>query len=90
MTLPEFLEKLRETPRNWIVYDDRRIRLETDATTSCPLTCFSGENSVMFSECAQKLGISEPDMYSIVEAADAMTRHDPKIRAQLLEACGLK
>lgn len=77
---PEFLENLKKTPRNWYVNADGGIRTRkpTQDLVSCPgMECdiFNRNNSYY--------------SWNVAAAADNEEGHDPAIRQDLLDACGL-
>lgn len=84
MTLEEFLVKLRETPRNWIVTHGDDIRT---VDGFCPLEVVAG-NIKGFVSAATILGMDTTLRCRIAYAADTAHR-EPELRAKLLGACGL-
>ena len=86
MTLDEFFRKLRETPRNWEIGPAGAIRQKM----CCPLEIVAGTGPGSFWRAGRKLGLPTALVDEIVEAADEDENHDPKLRARLLRACGLK
>ena len=90
MIISEWLELLKNTPRNWGFICDNMIRTEgkfIDAGGMCPLMatsgCGNGFNGARFHELHWRVG------QKIMGVADG-TRDDLELRDQLLEACGLK
>lgn len=90
MTLEQFLERLRETPRDWFLLNGTRLRregtIQGETLYCCPLReVFQAMEYITPAENA--FGNKElPDR--IMEAADSI-RREPTLRQQLLEACGL-
>lgn len=90
MEIPEFLEKLKETPRVWGKTLCGAIR--SHDSLSCPISFFGpdGRNHVHFYKLiAEQLGLNSADTGKIVSAADNDLGCDPELRAKLLVACGL-
>jgi hypothetical protein len=85
MTLEEFLVKLRETPRNWLVTAGDDIRT---VGGMCPLEVVADVPKFAFEIAALELSIDRKLRSRIVMAADTEHR-EPEVRAKLLEACGL-
>lgn len=92
MTYPEFLEKLKQTPRDWEFYDAKRIRRADDLLWRCPISSLTPEHprSGDFTDAATALEMSHDLTWQIVRAADGCEYHDPAIRKDLLAACGLE
>ena len=99
MNLNEFLERLRETPRCWKLTSGKYIRLRmadrSHVWTACPITSMGSRE--LYSSChyrsvAEELGMERELRDQIVAAADMLPEHgyDHKLRAKLLEACGLE
>lgn len=91
MTREEFLAKLRETPRDWFL-DGGSIRRQGLQGAQCPITSLADEQTAEWREVARRLGIYRAG--TIAGAADfpcklAFRKARQKLRAQLLEACGL-
>jgi hypothetical protein len=84
MTLDKFLDKLRETPREWHLSESGCLRL----STSCPITAIRRLDSGFVHSEAITLGLSAELTERIIYAADGYFA-DPDLRRQLLEACGL-
>ena len=93
MTIDEFIERLRETPREGWKMASGCIRfLTTNERSCCPLTAV---DDFRWSDCdfwraSESLGVSKNDSERIVDAADACFSFDPALRARLLEAVGLE
>lgn len=84
MTYEEFLVKLRETPREWQLTDDGEIRtlfFSNGPPRSCP-----GLQLDIFNVEAGDIWFLR---HEIAYAADKTKKHNPKIRADILAACGL-
>lgn len=77
MTINEFLDKLKQTPRNWTTYTTGAIRQEG----VCPVLHVCGRHY------AETLGVTAGNRIAL--AADNSVGHDTALRAQLLDACGL-
>lgn len=75
MTLDEFLERLRETPRDWRLDGGVILRAENQ----CPFMAVPGAGRLKSWLCD-----------AVWAAADSAPGHDPALRAQILDACGLK
>ena len=91
MKISDFLNLLRQTPRNWgllNVSDQIRTngKLMSDGG-KCPLMVVSDVSSDSGIQCGKELGLTSIVCCKIMQAADG--RPGP-LRAQLLEACGLK
>lgn len=97
MTIDEFLERLKQTPRGWrlaVDPDDEpygAIRLGPLGRCHCPISAVTGNLDHFASpgEVALELGLSNDDGDAIVEAADNDIHCNQVIRRRLLEACGL-
>jgi hypothetical protein len=94
MTKDEFLEKLRQTPRNWSVTEEQDIRCYINGLLCCPLTSLSHEGYTVneWDEMAvNELGMDFGDATKIVYAADGNDVDDDiqLLRKELLKACGL-
>lgn len=85
MTLDEFIEKLRETPRTWETRGDGRIRLGG----CCPISSLRMTEADYWLRVSQELGLDRDLAETIVIAADNWDHHDAPLRARLLDACGL-
>lgn len=93
MSYDEFLERLRNTPRTWRLYQAGQLRIDTPWLTSCPITATAHQpalyNVADLHSCAKRLGLSHELMLAITRAGDNTPGHDPAIRRDLLRACGL-
>lgn len=93
MTYQEFLEKLAKTKGNWELKDKGEIRSKLKHHT-CPglaMGVWGVEHGVDFATCID-VGPVMTECAVIAEAADNFTkgpRFDPKVRKDLLDACGL-
>lgn len=84
LTYEMFLQKLRATPRNWILTEHKEIRLKDDLVTCPGLVCGAFESSTSG-------GIQPRDLrWKIAAAADYSSTRDADTRRDLLEACGLQ
>jgi hypothetical protein len=93
MTYQEFLDALRNTPRDWCLTSDGRIRrANTKRSAQCPISSLCGLGSGDFEEAAKRIGLDSELAWTFVCAADDPDRDAPTnlIRRDLLEACGLK
>lgn len=99
MSLKDFLKRLSKTPRKWKLRDGRFIRQPRPYHDLCPIT------GVLNNDSPEKLEVSElyagivgrehlklaPTVIEqIILAADGDKDMKPRIRKQLLKACGLK
>lgn len=100
MTLEEFVDALRKTPRDWRLEEWRpmqlkKIRRGSGDDRQCPLHAVAGTTMKNALATAQQaLGMEQEESWKIVDAADG-SFYDVRtelvtLRAQLLEACGLK
>jgi hypothetical protein len=81
MNYEEFLQKLRETPRDWALTANGEIRRKDKhgMYNRCPgLECGLFDSRYTWVK-----------RWDIAKAADNDKKHDPQIRADLLAACGL-
>ena len=92
MTIEQFLARLRETPREWVLEDRWLIRLGE----CCPITALAAgmPPAKDWSKAGRTYGLVGQDAYNIMAAADATfdaARVDIQsaLRVRLLEACGL-
>jgi hypothetical protein len=93
MTYPEFLEALRNTPRDWCLIQERYIRREVSLDDyQCPLTSLVPHyEPFKFMYAGMELGLSPGMSRRIAAAADGnMRTRNSKMRRDLLEACGLE
>jgi len=88
MTYPEFLQKLRETPRDWTGHRLRRGGIN-DERYCCPIVAVCGGYLGAPMAAAKSAGIPAELAYKIIEAADGYSSADSKIRRDLLDACGI-
>lgn len=96
MTYAAFLDKLRQTPREWTLVNldgqacIRRGTNRGQPTYACPICAVAGTSGwIYWRDDARKLGLRTHSAESIVQAADDRPSHDRAIRADLLAACGL-
>jgi hypothetical protein len=89
MTLPEFLEALRGTPRDWQVDKKGCIRLKLQNCAACPITSIKKTGACRVFRAGKVLGLDSNTILEIANAADYESNHDPALRAALLAACGL-
>ena len=90
MTIDEFIKRLSQIKRSWIITSRGRIRDEHDW---CPIESMA-EVDGAYSFGARKLGLSHDDAKLIVFAADDQQfifEHESltELRKRLLKACGL-
>lgn len=96
MTIDQFIEKLRQTPRDWrpVITDRGTLRRGTRKTYQCPLGSVAYPNP-REAACGEpyrygrELGLSLEDTKLIFDAADGIFGCDPTLRRRLIEACGL-
>ena len=105
MTIPEFIERLKATPRQWCKHGDALRINRPSATCDCPISAVvrmdvPGANAtVCYAEPvtvgADVLGMVREDVQDIIDAADGYTEDFQgvnklvELRKQLVEACGL-
>ena len=91
MKLKEFLEELERTPRRWKLEESwRGVGAITDQWDRCPIEAAGKARNVVAAQ--QRLKLNRRTEKRIIHAADgalAFPDYDPKLRAQLLKACGL-
>ena len=95
-TYQEFLEKLREASFNWHLTNRNQIRAVVNDICYSPVTAVAKfvtgkdyDELVRFA--GWDIGLSDKLVLQIHLAMDNDTAHyDPKIRKDLLEACGLR
>jgi hypothetical protein len=78
MILDEFLVKLRETPRDWLLTKDKAIIRRDGCYELCPRLAVDGA-----------VELPQEVKNAIYAAADNKSGHDHFLRRQLLAACGL-
>ena len=91
MTIAEFLAELRKTPRRWRLEPCGTRMLLRNTSSLCPIQAVynrMGSSGVGFHECARVLGLGHDDTNRIAWAADGCPVGT--LRAQLLEACGVR
>ena len=90
MTIDEFLEKLKETPREWCITGTGTIRSHRGlGDWTCPVCKVAGVSGQMAWMHIKSLGLSQCDADSIVAAADLRPEYSETLRARMLYACGL-
>ena len=92
MTLDEFLDLLRQTPRDWYITAGGRIRRDDGSRCCCPISgCHpDGPKAVIYYvDAARLLGLSTYTTNDITCAADNDGSVDRALRARLLAACWL-
>ena len=102
MTLDEFLNRLRETPREWELHEGRYLTTlfisshdPANVGWQCPITAVHGKGlgSGNFRLCSRQLGLDTDLAMKIAVTADrdiCRRNYDPQLRKQLLEACDLE
>ena len=91
MTLDEFLDALRKTPRAWCL-EDKAIRCPStdDEPAHCPLSYVAEVHPCATSLAMAKLSMLEDLALDIAAAADgAINGCLVPLRARLLDACSL-
>ena len=92
MTLDEFLDLLRQTPRDWYITVEGRIRRNDKySIPCCPISgCHpDGPKAVIYYvDAARLLGLGDLTG-DIIRAADNDGIANLSLRARLLDACGL-
>ena len=100
MTYQQFLDELRQTPRDWKLrkslhaYDDVIIQ-EHSSYRDCPMTAVANTLGAASYErgagaaAGERLGFDSVLTDKLLGAADNRREHDLIMRADLLEACGL-
>jgi hypothetical protein len=97
MTIPEFLERLRQVKGlTWEIDDQNTLRATGETSfTYCPITAVmldtSGQGWLegQYLHCAEELQLSRYAADQIVGAADDWAGHDATVREDLLIAVGL-
>lgn len=98
MTIDEFIERLRLTPRDWTVDKHHVLR---NACGHCPLVAvFAPDTGGDFhlvgdanedADCiAHNAGMLIGDAGAVIDSADSLRGRPDPLRARLLDACGLK
>ena len=89
MTYQEFLSALRTTPRDWEIRDlgDNFQMIRRGPESQCPISSLC--NLPAWRKASLKLKLDATTRRQIADAADITTLF-PKIRKDLLEACGLE
>lgn len=85
MTLEEFLERLRKTPRDWQVTQGL---IRRGNHWQCPITSLLDECAWRYDLIGSSIGLPHHLVRQIANAADDITG-ESELRARLLEACGL-
>lgn len=91
-SIDDFLEKLKQTPRDWITSTSGEIRRWNGTICCCPITScdpWGPSPCHQYGHAALAMGLNLEQYSSIMHAADNHRAHDPALRARLLEACGL-
>ena len=92
MTLQQFLDKLAETPKRWVVGDDGMgARMGIRLDEKCPIEAVAGMPAHHITRARSLLGLAPRTAQRVMYAADYTLGegYDPKLRARLLKACGL-
>ena len=93
MTLDEFLDLLRQTPRDWyLTAGQREIRRNDGRHCCCPISsCHprGPRHSTYYGVTSHLLGLDKLTVNGIVFAADNNKNANPSLRVRLLDACGL-
>ena len=93
MTILQFLERLKQTPRDWQLRafnpNQPAKLIRRGYPWQCPISSLLGKNAAQFWDASIELGLLGHDANVIASAADASASHDSELREQLLEACGL-
>lgn len=103
MTIPEFLERLRATPRTWF-WAGHALRIYWNERNfvgrACPLTAVCEDRDYRLTEhslAARDLGLTTKDDEDISSCADfkveptdtEANKYYQELRRKLVEACGL-
>ena len=92
MTLEEFLTRLQQTPRDWVLRKysnhpyDRIRRVGRFGQLECPISPLMGEPIELAYQVAKKLGLPITLIGCLIAAADGNPGCDMNLRAQLLAA----
>lgn len=94
MKLEEFLQKLKQSPRDWWFYFcDGRLLLRrlTNEDMQCPITYIVGHGPLYLpvTLAVEHLGMDAYLAREIGKASDKAVGHIPSLRLALLEACGV-
>lgn len=93
MKLPnDFRKALEATPRDWLTEGSCGggiIRRRTGYRLECPLTAPVGMDSTRWLEASKLYGINCALAEAITDAADLVVGHDPELRADIAQACGV-
>ena len=89
----QFLERLRKTPRDWYLtqnYNSIRRQPKAGAPLECPISALLNMPAHDFARAGQLLGLPQMEAMRIARAADNSSAPSAqRLRAELLEACGL-
>ena len=89
----QFLERLRATPRDWYLtanYHSIRRQPKVGAPLECPISALLSMPAYAFDDAAKILGLPHMESMRIARAADNSSAPSAqRLRAELLEACGL-
>jgi hypothetical protein len=93
MTYTEFLAALERTPREWYLDVGNEIRAKIDGARCCPISAVTGgprsDYANPVSAALYTLEMDPKTAWEIVNAADRKTSGNPRVRRDLLKACGL-
>ena len=92
MTYREFIKRLAETRRKWYLSDYGgfvRFKARKNGRQHCPISAVAGSQPCNDEEGAGMLGLRNNTRKAIVHAADGWREHNPRIRRDILKACGL-
>lgn len=102
MTIEQFLEKLKETPRTWRLVARRDGQTTAEMFNNalirkgkcrCPIGAVSGrvkwdDSYDLAITVGQQIGLDEKDAARIISASDGLSEQLP-LRLLILDACGL-
>lgn len=91
MTYEKFLAALRKTPRDWRL--DRLKRIRCGVENHCPISAVTGNIEDYRDPVTAGVGVlnlDRTDAEGIIDTADNSAVAVPRIRADLLAACGIK
>ncbi len=88
MTIDEFIEALKKTPREWFLNGDG-IRCFFERRFTCPVCRVAGNAGCAVGESGTDLDLSMKAIIELVDTADFELRKNEDLRKRMLEACGL-
>jgi hypothetical protein len=93
VTRDEFIAAVKALGKSWF-FEARggpaRIRTTVNGVVTCPVCAVGNEPGIWAASVGAQLGLPSGVLGDIVYAADGRADCDKKLRAELVQACGLR